>query len=167
MASTPTYIMFDMGRGPCRSSPERHRVTGQIMRTKNTITERVNVNYIPALHWAGETGRKTQKEVPTPRGHAHRTEQHDTGRPNSLTNPRDHASVFVSDKSPEQSRLDPLDAFPQWLMKMGKSGDIPVFCRASAECLKKLCCCISDWCPTKYLANTSCRHSYVIVLQRP
>ena len=61
-----TCTLIRGGEGPRRSSPERHKITGQIRCTKDTITKRVNVSYIPTLHWVGELRRKTHKKSPRP-----------------------------------------------------------------------------------------------------
>ena len=58
----------DTGGRTVQVLPREAQVTGQNRRTKELQLQRGNVHYIPALHWAGETGRKTHKKSPLPGG---------------------------------------------------------------------------------------------------
>ena len=56
--------VLDIGGRTAQVLPREARVTGQNRRTKELQLQRGNVHYIPALHWAGETRRKTHKKSP-------------------------------------------------------------------------------------------------------
>ena len=84
-------------RGEDRAGPpQRGTYHWAEWRTKHRNLQREQCHCIPALHWAGETGVQNTQKIPTPRGHAHRTGQHNNGRTYNPTTPPGHISVGPS-----------------------------------------------------------------------
>ena len=72
------------GGGPCRSSPEGHTLTRQVRRQRITIKQR-EVSLYSSSTLRRENRAENTQIIPTSRGHAHMTVQHDAGHPNSPT----------------------------------------------------------------------------------
>ena len=62
-SSVAFSTVFDTGGRTVQVLPREAQVTGQIDAQRITIYKEITVHYIPSLHWAGETGRKTHKKT--------------------------------------------------------------------------------------------------------